>query len=63
MSLNAKDFALGKTSEIIQLCNDVKYIDNKELRIFAIEKIEKLAHGIEEHLEYLEVMKGADNVE
>ncbi len=63
MSLNAKDFALGKTSEIMQLCDDLKYVDNKELKIFGIEKIHKLAQGIEEHLEYLDVVKGADNIE
>lgn len=63
MSLTAKDFALYKTSEILQLCNDLKYAENKELRIFGIEKIEKLTKGIEEHLEYLEVVKGADNIE
>ena len=63
MSLNAKDFALAKTGEIIQLCNDLKYAENKELRIFGIEKIEKLTKGIEEHLEYLDVVKGADNIE
>lgn len=53
--MTAKDFALCKTSEIISLCNDIKYIENKELRIFGIEKIQKLAEGIEEHLEYLDI--------
>lgn len=60
--LNAKDFALMETAEIIQLCNDLKYAENKELRIFGIEKIQKLAERIEEHLEYLEV-KEVEKVE
>lgn len=59
--LNAKDFALYKTAEIIQLCNDLKYTENKELRIFGIEKIQKLTEGIEEHLEYLEVKENENN--
>ena len=63
MSLNAKDFALCKTSEIMQLCTDLFYVENKELRRIGLEKIEKLAQGIEEHLEYLDVVKGADNIE
>lgn len=63
MSLTAKDFALGKTSEIKQLCDDLKYVDNKELKIFGVEKIHKLAQGIEEHLEYLDIVKGDDNIE
>ncbi len=63
MSLNAKDFALAKTSEIMQLCTDLFYVENKELRRTGLEKIEKLAQGIEEHLEYLDVVKGADNIE
>ena len=53
--MNAKDFALAKTTEIIQLCDDLKYSENKDLRIFGIEKIQKLAKGIEEHLEYLDI--------
>lgn len=60
--LNAKNFALVKTTKIIQLCDDLKYVKNKELRIFGIEKIQKLAKGIEEHLEYLDV-KEAEKVE
>ena len=63
MSLNAKDFALAKTSEIMQLCSDLFYVENKELRRKGLEKIEKLAQGIEEHLEYLDIVKGDDNIE
>lgn len=54
---NAKDFALEKASKIKQLCNDLKYAENKELRIWGIQKIETLALGIEEHLEYLDIKK------
>ena len=55
--MNAKDFALAKISEIKQLCDDLKYAENKELRIFGIAKIYQLAKGIEEHLEYLEIVE------
>ena len=51
----AKDFAIDKVNEIKQLCDDLKYADNKELRIFGIDKIRYLAKGIEEHLEYLDI--------
>ncbi len=54
--MNAKEFALCKTTEIIQLCDDLKYTENRELRMFGIEKIKKLTKGIEEHLEYLNVI-------
>ena len=55
MGVTAKDFAKYKIEEIKQICNDLHYIENKELRIKGIMQIEKLASGIEEHLEYLEV--------
>ena len=53
--LNAKDFAKFKIAEILQICSDLHYIENKELRIKGIMQIEKLANGIEEHLEHLEI--------
>ena len=52
---NAKDYAKAKTAEILQICDDLHYIKNDELRIKAVMQIEKLIYGIEEHLEYLEV--------
>ncbi len=52
---NAKDYAKAKTAEIIQICDDLHYIKNDELRLKAVMQIEKLIYGIEEHLEYLEV--------
>lgn len=55
--MNAKDFALAKTAEIIQICNDLHYINNKELRIKGLMQIEKLTTGIEEHLEYLDIIE------
>lgn len=53
--MNAKDFALNKTAEIIQLCDDLHYVKNDELRLKGLMQIEKLTQGIEEHLEYLDV--------
>ena len=61
--VTAKDFAMSKVLEIEQLCQELKYINNKELRIFGIERINKLAEGIEEHLEYLEVINDKNEEE
>ena len=55
--MNAKDFALAKTAEILQICDDLHYIKNNELRLKALMQIEKLTSGIEEHLEYLDIKK------
>ena len=52
---NAKDYAKAKTAEILQICDDLHYIKNDELRDKAVMQIEKLICGIEENLEYLEV--------
>lgn len=53
--LTAKDFAIKKIAEIIQLCDDLHYIKNEELRAKGLIQIEKLVNGIEEHLEYLDI--------
>ena len=53
--LTAKNFAQDKANNIIELCDDLKYAKNRELRIYGIEKIQKLAYGILEHLEYLDI--------
>ena len=55
--LTAKNFAQDKANEIIQLCSDLENAENKDLRVYGIEKIQKLAYGILEHLEYLEIIK------
>lgn len=55
--LNAKDFAIDKIKEIKQLCDDLKYTENKQLRVMGIERIDYLAQGIEEHLEYLDIIE------
>ncbi len=34
--LTAKDFAIYKANEIKQLCGDLKYAQNKDLKIFGI---------------------------
>lgn len=60
MGVNAKDFAKDKLAEILQLCNDLRYINNERLRMQAVVRIETLASGIEEHLEYLEVKENKE---
>lgn len=52
---NAKTFARDKLYRIIELCADLKYANDKELRIYGIEKINELANRTLEHLEYLEI--------
>ena len=56
--LTAKNFAQDKANEIIDLCDDLRNANNKELRIYGIEMIQKLAYGILEHLDYLDIKKG-----
>lgn len=53
--LTAKNFAENKVLEIIEICDDIKYMQNKQLRIEGVERIKYLANGIMEHLEYLDV--------
>lgn len=53
--LTAKNFAENKIFEIIEICDDIKYMQNKQLRIDAIERIKYLANRTLEHLEYLDV--------
>lgn len=58
--LTAKNFAQDKAEEIIELTNDLKYADNKDLRIYGLEKIQGLAYGILEHLDYLEIKENKE---
>ena len=58
--MTAKDFALEKAKEILQICGDLQYIKNKELRKKGIMQIEKLSNGILEHLEYLDVIENKE---
>jgi len=58
--LTAKDFAQNKIENIEILANDLKHIRDRELLEYGLEKIVKLARGIEEHLEYLEVKENKD---
>ena len=57
---NCKDWAIEKTNEIIQICNDLKYIDNKQLRVLAINRIEYLASRILEHVDYLDLKESGE---
>lgn len=59
--LTAKNFAQDKTNEIIGLCDDLKYCNNKAIRIYGIEQIQKLAYGILEHLDYLDIKESKEN--
>lgn len=53
--LTAKDFAIKKVNEIREICYDLKYINNKELKNEAIDRIDYLSKRILEHLEYLDI--------
>ena len=59
--MNAKDFVLEKLNRIKELCNDIKYAENKELRIWGIQKIETLALEVEENLDYIDYRKEVQN--
>jgi hypothetical protein len=52
---SAKDFAIDKVNEIISLTMDLKYTRNIFLIHKGCEEIERLANGILEHLEYLDI--------
>lgn len=60
-SPNAKDFAVEKVNTIKELCNDLKCIENKDIRNYGISKIDYLSDRILEHLEYLEVKENESN--
>lgn len=53
----AKDFAVDKVEEILNIIEDLKYARSMYLIHVGADKIEKLAHGILEHLEYLDINK------
>ena len=53
----AKDFAIDKAKEIISITMDLKFARNRFLLHKGCEEIERLAVGILEHLEYLELKK------
>lgn len=54
-SLNAKDFAMNKVKEIIEITYDLDRINNKEIIKDGIKRIQYLAERLPEHLEYLEI--------
>jgi hypothetical protein len=51
----AKDFAIEKANEIASITMDLKYTRNMFLIHKGLEEIERLANGILEHLEYLDI--------
>lgn len=53
--LTAKDFAIKKAEEIREICDDLKYINNKELKNESIDRIDLLSKRILEDLEYLDI--------
>lgn len=52
--LNAKELVREQIIEIEVLCEDLRYIKDKELRNNGIDRIRYIAQKIEENLEYLE---------
>lgn len=54
--LTAKDFAIYKAKEIIEITDDLKYAQSKFLIRSGFEEINKLTKGILEHLEYLDLV-------
>lgn len=60
-SPNAKDFAMNKIKEIIEITYDLDRINNKELLRSGIKRIQYLAERLPEHFEYLEVKENENN--
>lgn len=52
---NAKDFAIDKVKEILNIIQDLKYARSMYLIHQGSEEIERLSKGILEHLEYLDL--------
>lgn len=57
---NCKDWAIDELNEIKEICSDLKYAYNKQLKILGLERIDYLAKKILEHLEYLELKEEKD---
>lgn len=51
----AKDFAVDKAKEILSIIDDLKYARNMYLIHKGCDEIERLASGILEHSEYLDI--------
>lgn len=60
-SPNAKDFAMNKIKEIIEITYDLDRINNKELLRIGIKRIQYLVERLPEHFEYLEVKENENN--
>lgn len=52
---NCKDWAIDEANEIKEICEDLKYACNKQLKQMGLERIDYLAGKILEHLVYLEI--------
>lgn len=50
---NCRDWAIDKANEIREICQDLKYVQNRKLIEAGTERINYLASRILEHLEYL----------
>ena len=52
---NCRDWAIDEANEIREICQDLKYTQNRNLTRAGTERIEYLASKILEHLEYLDI--------
>lgn len=59
---NCRDWAIDEANEIIEICQDLKYAQNRKLREAGIERIDYLASRILEHLEYLFIKKDKEEL-
>lgn len=57
---NCKDWAIDELNEIKEICSDLKYGCNKQLKLLGLERIDYLANKTLEHLEYLELKEVKD---
>lgn len=54
---NAKDFAIDKVKEILNIIQDLKYARSMYLIHQGCDEIERLSKGVLEHIEYLDIKR------
>lgn len=60
---NCRDWAIDEANEIREICQDLKYTQNRNLIKAGTERIDYLASRILEHLEYLFIKEDKEELE
>lgn len=59
---NCRDWAIDEANEIREICQDLKYAQNRKLIEAGTERIDYLASRILEHLEYLFIKENKEEL-